>query len=317
MNNTKRLTEGALMTGIYLLLLLVIIFMPGIVGSLLLLVLPVPFVLYSYRHGWKSGLLMFISATVFTILFANIVALPFTLLAGVGGIALGGTLNEKRSPYETLAIGSIGFIFSLLSTYLLIQMVMGVNLADEVMKAFDQSFAMSEGIFSMLGQADQMEARIEELREFVAFLPDLIPSILVMTGVIFAFVSQWLSYKLINRIENKSFSFTKFNQFRLPTSILWYYLLSMILNMAAGDGQGLLYLAAINVMIVTGTLLVIQGFSFVFYYASVKNWSKAIPILVVVFSLLLPGILLYLVRILGIIDTGFPLRDRIAQKKES
>ncbi|QAS52897.1 YybS family protein [Halobacillus litoralis] len=315
MNDTRRLTEGALMTGIYLLLLLLIIFMP-FVGSIGLMVLPVPFVYYSYRHGWKAGALMLVAATMFTFFFAS-VFIVFTLLAGFGGLFLGGALYHKRSSYEALAIGSVGFIIGLVTTFLITQLLLGVDLMEEFNNSMNQAFSTFERLFSGILEGESMEAEMADFRELIDFIPDIIPSILAIAGVLMAFVSQWITYKLINRIENKQLKFVKFKNFKLPTSVLWYYFVALILNYVTMDSDGLLYLAAINVFILTGALLVIQGFSFVFFYASMKKWSKAIPILIVVFSLLLPQILMYLVRILGIIDIGFPLRERIEEKKEN
>ncbi|KHE71895.1 YybS family protein [Halobacillus sp. BBL2006] len=315
MNNTKRITEGALMTGIYLLLLLVIIFMPGIIGSVLLFTLPVPFVFYSYRHGWKSGILMFVASIIFTTLFATVVSLPITLLAGIGGLFLGGAMHRKRSPYETWAVGSVGFIIGIVGIFLITQLFFGINWMDQIRDSLNQAFTMTENMLGGMLTGEDSEQQMQMIREQINRLPDIIPSVLAVTGISFAFVSQWLTYKLINRIENKKFRFSSFLNFRLPTSVLWYYFIAMIVNYATMEGNGIFYLAAINVFTLTGILIALQGFSFIFFYAQKKKWSKAIPITAVVLSLLLPQILLYLVRILGIIDIGFPLRKRVQEKK--
>ncbi|ARI75552.1 YybS family protein [Halobacillus mangrovi] len=315
MNNTKRITEGALMTGIYLLLLLVIIFLPGIIGSILLFTLPVPFVFYSYRHGWKAGLLMFVASIIFTTLFATVVSLPVTLLAGVGGLFLGGAMHKERSPYETWAIGSVGFIIGIVGIYLVTQLFFGINWMDQIRESLNQAFTMTENMFGGMLQGEDSEQQLELIREQINRLPDIVPSILAITGISFAIVSQWLTYKLINRIENKKFKFATFRNFRLPTSVLWYYFVAMIVHYVTIEGNGIFYLAAINVFTLTGILIALQGFSFIFFYAHMKKWSKAIPAVAIVLSLLLPQILLYLVRILGIIDIGFPLRKRVEEKK--
>lgn len=315
MNDTKRITEGALMTGVYLLLLLVIIFIPSLIGALLLLTLPVPFVFYSYRHGWKAGGLMLAASLIFTVLFATVFSLPATILAGLGGIFLGSALHKKQSPYEAWAMGSIGFVVGLLAIYLTTQLLFGMSWTEEIRTTLNESFAMTENMMSGFMTDEQSAAQMDALREQLNRLPDLIPSILVMFGISFAFISQWLTYKVINRVERKRHYFPKFQEFKLPTSILWYYFFSMIFMYMVSEESGIYYLAVFNVFTLTGALLVLQGFSFLFYYARQKKWPKAIPVIVVVVSFLLPQILLYLVRILGIIDIGFTLRERIQEKK--
>lgn len=314
MNDTKRITEGALMTGVYLLLLLVIIFTPSIIGAILLFALPVPFIFYSYRYNWKPGVLVLIASLIFTALFATVFSLPATMFAGIGGIFLGSSLHKKRAPYETWAVGSVGFSIGLLSVYLSTQLLFGMNWSEEIRNSLTQAFNLTESMFGSFLSGENQE-QLDVLRESIDMLPDLIPSALVTVGIMLAFVAQWLSYKVINRLERKNYRFPAFDQLKLPTAILWYYFIALILNYIVSAEDGVLYLAVINVFVLTGFLLVIQGFSFIFYYAKKKKWSMAIPIVIVVFSLLFPQLLLYLVRILGIIDLGFSLRERIQEKK--
>jgi uncharacterized protein YybS (DUF2232 family) len=59
--------------------------------------------------------------------------------------------------------------------------------------------------------------------------------------------------------------------------------------------------------------MIIQGLSLVFYYAHAKRMGKALPIIAVVFAVLIP-VVLYIIRILGIIDLGFDLRSRFKKK---
>ena len=69
-----------------------------------------------------------------------------------------------------------------------------------------------------------------------------------------------------------------------------------------------------NLSFILQMLMVLQGVAFVFYLTHVKGYPKAVPIIVIVLMFLLPFIL-YIVRILGIIDLGFDLRKRLGEKK--
>ncbi len=302
------------MAGIYLILLLLSLYMP-IIGPFMIFVLPVPFAYYAHRHGWKPGALVFLVALIFSLLFATVIS-PVTLLAGIGGLFLGGAMHKKRGSYETLAIGSVGFIIGIVLLFLATQFVFDVNWIDDFNNNLEEGVTSAENLLSGVMDEEQVEQQIAAMREQIAFLPDIMPSILAMTGIVLAFLNQWITYKVINRVEKKSYRFVSFKNFRLPSAVLWYYLIALILNLIVGDGGGLLYLAAINIFTLTGTLIVIQGFSFVFFYAGVKKWSKAIPVVLIVFTLLLPQLMLYLVRILGIIDLGFPLRERLGETKD-
>ncbi|WP_347861835.1 YybS family protein [Salimicrobium sp. PL1-032A] len=315
MKNTKQITEGALLTGIYLVMLLIIIFLPiPILSTFVMLALPIPFVIYSYHFGYKAGFFMFFGALVLASVIATVFSLPVTLLTGVGGVALGGAMHNNRNAYETWVTGSLGFIGGLVAVYVLTQTLFGVNWMEEIQVAVDESITITE---DMLGSAGEEETgvSVDALRQQLENLPDYLPSILAATGIFMALISQWLSYKLINRLERTSLSFPPVREMRLPTSILWYYFIAMLFNFIFMEQGGIWYIATVNVFTLTGMLLILQGFSFVFFYSQQKNWPKAAPIIVVLLSVLMPQIFLYLVRILGIIDIGFPWRDRIEGKK--
>ncbi len=81
------------------------------------------------------------------------------------------------------------------------------------------------------------------------------------------------------------------------------------------DLSGIGAQAVNNVLMLTGIFMALQGLSFIFYYAYVKNITKALPVMSVLLTIFVPFIFLHLVRLLGIIDIGFALRDRISGGK--
>ena len=143
---------------------------------------------------------------------------------------------------------------------------------------------------------------------------NLVPSFFVFIGVGAAFLVQWLSYKLINRIEKKKLHFPPFRKLRLPVSIIWLYLLVIITSLFDITPSGIFYIGLQNALLILEMLLVVQGFSFIFYFSHHKKWSRTIPVVSVVLTIVFPIFLLYFVRILGIIDIGLNLRDRLEQK---
>ncbi|MFD1019431.1 YybS family protein [Thalassobacillus hwangdonensis] len=316
MKDSRQITQGALMIGIYLIVLLMNIFIPYI-GIVLFFALPLPFIVYSYRHGLKPGLIMLVAATILGSLFGTVFSLPLTLMVGIGGLCIGTALHRKRSPYETWAIGSVGFIIGLVLVFLLTQVLFGVNWIEEVKTMMDESFMITENIMQQMpGDTEEVGQQIDAMKEQINRFPIYLPSIFALMGIFFALISQWVGYKAINRLENKRLGFTKFRNFQLPVSLLWYYFIAMLLEMATNNQQdGTLYLAATNVFTLTGVLIALQGIAFLFYYVHAKGKSKALPITAIVLTVLIPDLGLYLVRILGIIDIGFSLRNRLKETK--
>lgn len=315
MNQSKKVKDGALLTGIFVVLLLVTIFVPilSIIGPF---VLPIPFVIYASRYNFKPALLMLAATILLSLFFATIFTLPMAVLMGLGGIMIGTSIHQKLSAYETWARGAFGFAIGLLFIFVFSQLLLHINLVDKLDQMLTESTQMSMDMMEKLGIGDQAEDTKEIMHQQIAYLKDMLPVGIAMVGIFLSFVSQWLSYKVINRLERKQLRFPAFRTLQFPTAIVWIYFFALILSFLNSDPGSLFYVAAGNLLLLAGLLMTIQGFSFIFFFAHHKKMSKAIPILSIVVTLILPMYLLYLVRILGIIDIGFRLRDHLNKKKE-
>lgn len=314
MNQSRRITEGALMLAIFMVLLLISVFVPfiSIVGMFLL---PVPFVFYAAKHGWKPSLLMFVVALILTTIFATLLSLPLAVLMGFGGMTIGTAIHKKVSPYETLARGTLGFIVGLLFIVVSSQVFLSVNFVDQFELIVEDSLEMSSEWMEQIGSGEQVEQMEEMLRLQMEMFIDLLPVFLVSMAVILALLSQWIGYKFINRLEKKQLRFPPFRNLRFPTSLLWIYFFALLFSFFDLDPSSIYYTAVQNLFVITGLIMTVQGFSFIFYYANHKKLSKAVPIFSIVLTILFPTFLLYFVRILGIIDIGFRLRDRLTKQK--
>ncbi|WP_106495712.1 YybS family protein [Lentibacillus sp. Marseille-P4043] len=312
MNRSKLLTDGVLLIAIYIVLLLIAMFVP-LIELVATFLLPVPIIIFASRYDWKSSLLMLAVALVLSSLFATIFSLPVTVLMGLGGVMIGSAMYRGLSAYETWARGAVGFGLGLVFVLLISQLVFDVNMLEEIDVMIDQSMQMSQDMMEQFGLADQAAEQMALIEEQMEMLKNLIPVGIAVIGILLSFIGQWVSYKVINRLENKNFHFPPFRELKLPVSLVWIYFFALIFTFFELDQNGMLYLAVNNVLMLAGMLMVIQGFSLIFFYAYQKNKSKALPIGSVVLTILMPFLFLYLVRILGIIDIGFKLRDRISQ----
>ncbi len=315
MNQSKILTEGAMLTAIYIVLLLIAAFVP-IITIIAMFLLPVPFIIFASRHNWKPALLMFGVAVVLSVLFATIVSLPLTVLMGLGGIMLGSSIYKKLPAYETLGRGTIGFVVGLVFIFVFSQFVLQVNLMSEIDQMINQYVQMIKDLMEQFGLADQGEEQIEMLEQQMGMITSLVPAGIALIAILMAFVSQWVSYKVINRLDGMKLGFPPFRMLRFPVSLVWIYFFALIFTFFELDPSSTLYLAVNNVMMLTGILMTLQGLSFIFFYAHKKNKSKALPVASVILTILFPFFFLYFVRLLGIIDIGFSLRDRISKDEK-
>ncbi|WP_430789585.1 YybS family protein [Virgibacillus flavescens] len=312
MNRSKMLTHGALLTAIFIGLLLATVFVP-LIEIVTMFILPIPFIIFAYKYDWKPSLVMFTAAILLSSLLATIYSLPITVLMGLGGVMIGSAMHKKLTAYETWARGTLGFVVGLLLIFLISQLLFNVNLLDEIYSTIDASMQTSQQLMNQIGLGAQSEEQLQLMEEQLDMLKVLLPVGIVLLAIMQAFVAQWIGYRVVNRLEKKKFAFPPFRNLQFPVSLVWIYFFALIISLFGLDPSSAFYHAINNVLVLAGLLMTLQGFSFIFFYAHQKNKSKALPIVCVIVTLLLPTLLLYLVRILGIIDIGFRLRDRISK----
>lgn len=312
MNSSNATKDGIMYGAIYVVLLLTTFFVPFL-GILIMFVLPLPFLIYTYKHELKTSVIMFIITLLVSSLFLFYISLPLTLLMGLGGIALGYGLKHKRKSYETLALGTLGYTVGLALVYIISQFLFQVNWSLEIQNAVDESLATFNSLYDQVG--DLSEENQEFYREQMYLMIYKIPSMMVIAGLAFAWITQWIGHKVINKMEGETLKFPPFREFTLPTSLIWYYFAGIILLLMFPSPDDSLYLVADNLTTLAGVLLALQGLSFIFFFVYIKKWPKFIPIIVIVLFVLQPLLLLYPLRILGIIDLGLQLRDRLTKKK--
>src|SRR5690625_2410128 len=111
MSQSKKITDGALLMAIYIVLLIMSVFIPVFI-LIGLFILPIPFIIYASRYNWKPTLLIIVLALVLSLLFATIVSLPLTLIASLGGLAIGPAIYNKDTSHQTRAQATLGFIIA-------------------------------------------------------------------------------------------------------------------------------------------------------------------------------------------------------------
>jgi len=315
MDRSKQITEGAILTAIYVVLLLVSFLIP-LIGTLMLVVLPIPFIIFTYKHGWKPSLIMAIAAAVVSFIFTNVITIPMTLVTAIGGIMIGSGLHQKRSSYETWARGTAGFAVGLVLSFLFVQLVFDINISQEIDQQMGMVMEQSNQMIEQFNMGDEAAQQFDMIEEQMDIVKNLLPLALVFAAIIYAFISQWLAYKVINRIDQKSFRFPPFRDLSFPPAILWIYLVAILMTLFQTDQEGMFFITIQNVVMLAGMLMLIQGLSLIFYYTYHKELSIALPIIVVIFGVFYAPIAFPFIRILGIIDIGFKLRERISKNKK-
>lgn len=311
MKKAHVLTEGAVLIALYLVLMLFARYVP-VIGTIVLFVLPLPFIIFTLRHGIRLTFLLIFAGSILSILFGSIFSVLTAVTFGLSGVIMGYFYKRKQT-LGVLVGGSLAYTFSMIVAYIGAKLFMNIDFIQDSISLLEQSIQQSKKILESFTAEEQINAQFAQLEEGLELMVHLVPTIFVTIGMISAVITHLLAMPILKRLRFDLAPLKPFRDWKLPQSIVWYYLIVSILLMVNQDTETFYFTAIINLYFILQFFVIMQGFSFIFYYSYVKGWSKAVPISILIGSFLIP-ILLYLIRILGIIDLGFPLRGKLSKK---
>ncbi|WP_026695835.1 YybS family protein [Peribacillus kribbensis] len=311
MNNGRKIAESAALLTVFCILLFLCLQLP-VIGTFLTLILPLPFVLVASKYDLSWSICYLAAGAVLTTVIGSLYFLPTALLFGGTGIAIGYNLRKKNS-FGTLYLSSVMiFLTGMVILYIFIIYFLHMNIIETAIKMMENSMNQSSKFLEQLGQAPN-EAVTKNFTEKLKMIKMLVPSIFVISSMTMVLVILAVLTPFLKRLSKTPLIWKSLGNLQLPKSVLWYYLIVMALSFFVHSGQGTMFIIIANLLYILQFLILLQGYSLVFFFSSVKGWSKALTWTAVVFSFFLP-IFQYVIRLLGIIDLGMRIRERYQNK---
>lgn len=313
LKNVHKLTEGAVLLAAYAVLILMTVYIP-VLGIVTNLFLAVPFILFAAKNTRMNSLVFFIGSVLISFIVGSILAIPLTLTYGGTGLVIGHFIKERKGRTASFIAATLVFLVTLLLQYVAAIVFFKINFVDEMIEMMKESIDTSKSMLAALGQ-NMDETLFEQFDTFLKMVDTLTPSLFVLTALFAVLLIEVVSFPIVKRFGIKLESWKPFRELILPKSILWYYLVTILVSFAMKPTEGSYwFLALVNSAFILQLLMVIQGLSFIYYICYKKSISKAVPIIATIFTFLTP-FLLSIVRILGIIDLGFELRKRLEKSE--
>ena len=144
-------------------------------------------------------------------------------------------------------------------------------------------------------------------------LQSLLPSILVLVSVCFSWITVIISGSVLKKLKHEVISWPKFKDIQLPKSIIWYYVIFILLaTFIKVEPTSYLHMVFSNLNVIFALLLTARS-DIYRLLAYRKGFTKGVPIISFIACMFIP-MLFPLVTILGIIDLGISLRSKIGIK---
>ncbi|WP_227395034.1 YybS family protein [Jeotgalibacillus aurantiacus] len=306
--STLRLTEGAILTAFFAVLLLITVYVP-VISIITAFFLILPFLIYSAKYSINASLIMVGAAIGVSAIIGGIFSIPAAVAYGTTGIAMGWMVQQKKSKLTILLISSLVFLVNVVVQYAISIVVFEINVIEEFFTIMTESFNQSVTMFNNAGvDTEQVQ---EVWSQNMMMIELLLPTLLVFSVAVLMWITIAVNFPIAKRLKVDVPVFTPFRELTLPKSVIWYYLIVLLTALIGAPEEGTMFAyAIINLQIALELLMILQGLSFIQFYGHHKNWSKGLMVLVTILGILINP----LTRILGIIDLGFDLRKRMSGK---
>ena len=309
-SRTRSLTEGALLVAFFAVLLLISIYVPilWIVSSMFLVL---PFIVYSAKYSFKSSLLMIVASIGVSAIIGTLLSLPLAIAYGTTGVVMGWMIKEKKSKFNIFVASTLIFMVNAIVQYVISVLFFEINFIEETFSAMNNS--MLE-IFRIAKSSGWDVSRFESTWSTnVIVMESLIPTLLVFSVALLVWGMIAINFPIVKRLKIDVPIFQPFRELSLPKSVIWYYLITILLTLFSSPEPGSMFaLAMVNLQMGLELLMILQGISFIHFYGHLKKWSKSRLVFIMMFAIVLTPF----TRILGIIDLGFDLRQRLQQNKK-
>ncbi len=288
----KKITDAAIFISITILCEFIARITGGMYGSIFYYLLPIPMILYYFKHkDFKYLFGMFVSIVIISFIVLNpfevlLICIP-SLITGILMILL---MRNKKHVFLIITLASASFLlFDIINTYAL-SYVFNLNVIEELK-------LMANEISKILPFGN------ESASYFAALLIGVYPSILFLTSVMGTIICYFLSILLIRRLNiDASFTYNK-KMFVTPKFIVFAYIIAFILTIISlaninysNDVIYFLECVILNVFAVLSFLFVFLGLVFIGRYSKIKQKPY-----IYVFAIVLLFILPVIHIILGIV----------------
>ncbi|WP_368502938.1 YybS family protein [Alkalihalophilus sp. As8PL] len=312
MKQTRTLTEGAILAALFVSLLAITLYVP-FAAYITMWALPLPFILFVVRRGLKPGLMLLVVAILLSFMIAGLLGLPGALFFGAAGLVIGELYRRKLAPFNVLIGGSLIYMLNMLLVYVGLTLFMDENPIQFMTALLREQIQLAEA--TLIGMGQDPSDSLAPMYEMTEMIVHLVPIMIIMSGIGLAILTVLLATVILRRLGNKVEKFPPFRDWQFPKSFLWYYLIVMILLLVGQEEGSTMYIIVWNLLPLLEIVMMVQGFAFIFYYCYHKKVNRALPIIIVIVTLIVNP-LTQIIRIIGIIDLGFDLRKRIKSEKK-
>lgn len=212
--------------------------------------------------------------------------------------------RKDQNAGQAILAGIVSFI-ALILGLLVILSIFQFNLSEFMSTALKGDASLLAMLTNLFG-ADYIDQAIE-------LLVLMVPLTIIIFSVYTVVLSHWVSRKVLTRYYLAIPKLKPMKEWKLPKSLIWYYLILLLLEMFFVFEKGsAVYVILLNAVPLLTYVIALQGIGLLYYIAEVKGWNRALPIVGIVLLPIMPQLISWV----GVLDLAFPVRSKLAAPKD-
>ncbi|WP_150272656.1 DUF2232 domain-containing protein [Paenibacillus tepidiphilus] len=256
----------------------------------------------------------FIVHLVPVLLIVALISPVYVLLAVyflIPALVMGRWYKKRASAMSTILAGMI----AILGEYLLILLLGTVLFNFDLSTYVNDMMHTALAPLNDLSTANPLMSDLGFTSEDVSTISYLTVQIIPMTLIVSAFLLSVITHSVVRPILNSmEYAVPKLKparEWRLPRSLIWYYLIGVVITLLFGGLEsGFMSMITANLLPLLRIVFKIQAIGFLFFLVYERKWSKAVALLLSIPVILFPGL-----WIIGVIDLAMPLRQLVTKSK--
>ncbi len=300
-DNTKKMTETALITT----LMVILVFIGVYALPIVLIFYPVPFIVLAVRRDIKYSIFSIIASSLIVCMLMDIfTGLFIFLLFGAVAIALAFMMKKGYEPYKTVVISSAVGVFIIVLAINITAYITGVSFISQIESLFNEVINMQTEI---IRDINLTQSQITEMTNILKTTFDrfilIIPSVIIICSVLNSYINYWLSSSVLKRLGHKVEQVPSFMYFRLPENIVLGTIVifggTLIINYLKVFYYDTLML---NVITILSFVFFIQGLAVITYLLNKIKLNKIVRAISLFFIIVYAPISL-MISVVGFFDS--------------
>lgn len=229
----------------------------------------------------------------------------------IPALVMGRWYKRHASAMSTVIAGTI----AILGEFLLL-LLLGTALFNFDLSAYvNDVLQMVNSPLTELGTTNPLFTDIgfttEDVNKISYMTVQMIPMTLIVSSFMIAVITHSIVRPILNSMNYAVPKMKPAREWRLSRSFIWYYLIGVVLQLFfSGSENNYILMISANLLPLLRIGFMIQAIGFFFFLAHERKWNKMAAILLAIPVILLPPL-----RIIGIIDLAFPLREYVTKSK--